>query len=658
MSKRLYKNIFIKSMLRQPVRSALLIILIATVSFAFVLRTVEYTIVSNQISQISGFFQSVGILSHRDGITADVSPAIDIIAQSPYVAFYDRRRGFEGTLDNMYNAYIEGSRYWFASFAYRYFQQDFEMRELINLMPRLRTPPDFAGFVSGDSFFYGELIYIEYMGWPSWGRGWGFYPHKLLHIQVDDVLQGYPDRVAPGRIIRLRMDFPNFPEQQYSPLTGMEIGQRYFVKGTFYYFLDNMQRDSRHVMMFIRQFGDQQLWYVPVALGETVDTISLGLCKQLQFAQHVQSAVYLRTTKDMTSLPYSQEGLGMLSLRSGRLLNMDDYINANPVIVIPRRFAEIREVSVGDTITININANQHLVYSPYYLLSNYGDMDPMPVPITAFPELGVLSKPGTYPVITLELEIVGIYDMFRWRPIGTNWSSLSKFMFIPDSLIPNYWGLQSAHFGDISPYYSPALWFSFVLHQPRYQGAFLWDSRDALADLGFRVNFVGRDGSSFLNAADTILLSTTLNLVIFSLVLALVLAFTVALFMWQRNREYAILRALGCPSAKIFIQSVIALLFFSIPAVIVGGVAGWFYAIRLAQDTIAGFGEIMADVLGRHLMTAQREELIGSYMEMAVPSISRLVMFCMIIVVSMLVLITIINLRTARQSVLEILKGA
>jgi len=657
MTKRLYKNIFIKSMLRQPVRSALLILLIATASFAFVLRAVEYTIINNQISQISGFFQSVGVLSHRDGITADVSPAIDVIAQSPYVSFYDRRRGFEGTLDNMYNAYIEGSRYWFASVAYRYFQHDFEMQDLINLMPRLRTPAEFAGFVSGDSFFYGELINIEYVGWSAWGRGWGFYPHKLLYIRVDDVLQGYPDRVAEERIVRLRMDFPDFPNY-YSPLIGMEIGQRYFVKGTFYYFLDNLQRDSRQVMMFIRQIGHQQLWYVPVAPGETIDTVALGLCHQLQFAQHVQSAVHLRTTKDMTSMPFAQEGLGMLSLRSGRLLNMDDYINARPVIVIPRRFAEIREVGVGDTITVTVNADQHIVYSPYYLISNYGDMDPMPVLITAFPELGVLSKPGSYPAIALELEVVGIYDMFRWRPMHTNWSSLSKFMYIPDSLIPAYWGLESAHFGDIQPGYSPALWYSFALHDPRYQAAFLWDTRDALADLGFRINFVGRDGSSFLNAADTILMSITLNLIIFSLVLALVLAFTVALFMWQRSREYAILRALGCPTKNIFMQSIVALLFFGTPAIIAGSVAGWIFALRLAQDTISGFGEIMADVLGRHLMTAQRDELISSYIEMAAPSLGRLAAFSITILASMLILLTIINLRTARQSVLEVLKGA
>jgi len=667
------KNIFIKSMLRQRMRSALLVLLIATASFAFVVRVVEYIVISNQISHISGFFRSVGVITHRDGVTADVAPAVDIIAQSPYVPTYDRRRGFEGTLEGMYNAYIEGSRYWFASYAYRHFPDYFGVRELVNLMPRLRPVEGFAGFVSGDSFFYGELVYIEEIwGW-AWGRDWGFYPHVLLHFNVDDVLQGYPDRVSEGRTIRLRMDAPHhlfsadlstiyvdvdspdFPSFANSPLANMEVGQRYFVKGTFYYFLDRMQLDSRHVMMFIRELGDD-LWYVPVQPGEMVDTVALGLCDQLEMTQHVQSAVYLRTTRDMNYLPFSLEGQGLLSLRSGRLLDMDDYIYARPVVVIPRHFSERRQVDIGDTITVNVNAQQHMVYSPYYLLSNYGDMDPMPVPLTVFPELGVLSKPGGYPSITLELEVVGIYDMFRWRPIGTGWSSLNKFMYIPDSLLPADWGLQSAHFGDISPDFTPAVWYSFVLHEPGYEAAFMWETRDALADLGFRVRFIGRDGSAFLNAAETIMMSLTLNLAIFTLVLALVLAFTVALFMWQRSREYAILRALGCPSKNIFVQSVSALSFFGVPAVIVGGIAGWFTALILARGTIAGFGEIMGDVLGRHLLTSERADLIAYYTGMTMPPIGLLAVFSAIIIVAMLTLISIINVRTARKSVLEVLK--
>jgi len=647
------KNVFIKSMLRQRVRSILLLLLIATASFAFVARAVEYIVISDRILEISKHFQNVGVLSHRDGITADASGVIEYIADSPYVAFYDRRRGFEGTLTDMRNAYIEGSRYWRASWVYRYHRNDFELREYINLMPRLRPIDGFAGFVSGDSYFYGELLQVVHVYHPPWWGAVGFYPHKLLFIQVDQVVQGYPERLYEGQVLRLRMDFPDGWD---STLAGMEIGQRYFLKGTFFWRLDRMQFDSAIITKYIQPLGEQELWYIPVAPGETVDTAAFGLCRELELVRHVQSAMYIRTTRDMTAMPNVEEDIGVISLIDGRFIDLDDYQNARPVVVIHRHFAQRRQVGVGDTITINVNADQHLVYSPYYIIGNTHDTNPLPEPVMAFPELGVLSNPSGYPAVTLELEVVGIFDLIRWVPIHTGWSSVNKFMFIPDSLLPSEWELQSAYFGDIAPGYTPVLWYSFVLHDERDQSAFLWDTREALAEHGFRVDFIGRDGSGFWAAADTILMSITLNLVIFSVLLVVVLVFTVALFMWQRNKEYAILRSLGCPAKNVFTQSAATLLLFGLPAVVAGSAAGWFFAIRLVEDWMAGFGEFVTDALSGVFLFAGREERIASYMEPSLPSGNWLVALCATILAAILLLNAIGNMRAAKRSVLEMLR--
>ena len=650
------KNIYITSMMRQPVRTMLLMLLIATASFTFVMRATEYIVVRNQISEMSVFFQSVGVLSHREGITADVSPAMNLIAESPFVASYQRQRGFEGTLLDMPNAYIEGSRYWRASWVYRYQVEDFFAREYLHLLPRLRPMEDFAGFVSGDSFFYGEVLAMGHVDSPGWGAGpWGFYPHKLIYVEVDSVLQGYPDRLYEGQTLLLRIDLP---EGEESPLTGLEVGQRYFFHGTFYFMLERMQIRSNPTTKFIQPLGESGLWYVPVAPGETVDTEALGLCRQLEFTHHAQRAVYLRTTQDMVSMPTFLECRNLLRLRAGRLLDMDDYLHARPVVLIQQRFADRRQIGVGDTITISVNPSQHLVHSPYYLTGSLCDMNPFTERITAFPELGILSTPGAYPVITLELEVVGIFDLFFLPRIWTGWSSLNKFMFIPDSLLPADWGLQSAHFGEIGPDYTPALWYSFTLHNLRDQGEFLWYTREALADMGFRVSFVGRDGSEFWATADTMMLSIAINLIMFSVVLALVLLLTVAIFLWQRNRDYAILRSLGRSANKISIQATFALLLFGLPAVMAGSAAGWFYAIAVARDKIAGFAEIIADNAGAHLVPSRREAIVAYYTEAAMPHTIWLIALCAIILAAMLIFLTIGNLRAARVSVLEKLQGA
>jgi len=665
------KNIYIKSMLRQPFRSLLMVLLIATASFTFVVRAVEFIIVRDRIAEMSAFFHTVGFLSHRDEYVADVSQAIEVIAQSPYVSSYDRRRGFEGVLVDMQNAYIEGSRYWRASTFYNHFYGN-EMfdgylatfRTYIDLLPRLRPVDGFAGFVSGDSFFYGELLDIRVVSFPAWGFSDGFVPHKLLEVRVDDVLQGYPERVHDGRIVLLRVDASFWVVNEEMHLVwpfdieAMEIGQRYFFKGTFYWMLEQMQVYSRTITMFMRPLGNNNLWYIPVIPGETIDIEAIeGLSHQLSFTRHVQSAVYLRTTRDMTSLPFTQVGRGLKTIRDGRFIDKDDYLNVNPVVVIHSHFADRRQVGIGDTITMTVNADQHLVYSPYYLLVNFHDA-PLTEISTIIPELGVLSVPGAYPYMTLELEVVGIFDLFRFRPIYTGWSSLNKYMYIPDSLIPADWGLQSAHFGEIGADYSPALWYSFTIDNPRDRNAFLWDMRETLASMGFRVHFVGRDGSGFFAAADTILLSIAINMAMFSIVLILVLTFTVALFMWQRNKEYAISRAIGRSAKSMYFCSTVALLVFGVPSVIFGSIAGWFFAIQLATDAVYGFGEIIASEVGTHLMTSDREALIAYYMESDLPPMTYLAALCAIIIFTMFMLATIGNLHISRRSVLETLKGA
>jgi len=643
-------------MFRQPLHTLLLVLLIAAASFGLVTRSVEYIAIRDRIHLISGFFHNVGVLSHRDGITADASEAIAYLANHPDVVFYDRRRGFEGTLVDMHNFYVEGSLYWLASWAYRYFPDLFDASEYIALLPRLRPVDGFAGFGSGDSFFYGTVTNVSRVthatGRDAW---WGFYPHKVLYVEVDKVVQGYPTRLYEGQTLRLRMDFPEGWED--SPLEGIEVGQRYFFIGTFYYMLGRLQLDSRTITKFIKPIGEvDPIWYVAVEEGDEIDTAALGLCQQLKFARHVQSAVYLRTTRDMSAMPYAQDYLDKVTLWDGRFINYEDYLEARPVVVIQRRFAERQRIRIGDTITVNVNADQHLIYYPYYIVGN-PDGIPTPQRVMIYPELGILSVPGSYPYVTLELEVVGIFDLFRRRLVSTHWSSLNKFMFVPDSVIPADWGLQSAHFGEIGDNYVPALWSSFILNDPRNQLDFLWDTRESLAEMGFRADFLGRDGSGFWNATDVIMMSTTLNLLIFSVVTALVLALAAFLYLKQRSKEFIIQRSLGCSCTRVIAQSMIAITLFGLPAIIGGAIVGWYFSSRLIEDTVAGFGEIIASTIGRHFLPSEREAILEYYTQGVMPHVNWLIAFCVIIFASMLIFVFFGNLIMSNKSVLRMLQS-
>jgi len=358
----------------------------------------------------------------------------------------------------------------------------------------------------------------------------------------------------------------------------------------------------------------------------------------------------------MSAMPYAQSYLDKITLWDGRFIDYDDYLEARPVVVIQRRFAERQRIQIGDTLTININADQHLLYSPYYIVGN-PDNVPTPQRVMIYPELGILSVPGGYPYITLELKVVGIFDLFRHRLISTHWSSLNKFMFVPDSIIPADWGLQSAYFGEIKENYTPALWYSFILNSPRDQANFLWDTRESLAEMGFRASFLGRDGSGFWSVSDTIMMSTTLNLLIFAMVTALVLALAVFLYIKQRAKEFVILRSLGGSSARVITYSMVAIGLFSLPAVIGGAIAGWFFSGQLIEDSVAGFGEIIASTIGRHFLPSEREAILEYYTQAAMPHINWLIAFCVIIFVAILIFVLIGNLIVANKSVLRMLQN-
>ena len=212
-------NIFIKSMLRQRVRTAILVLLIAAAAFAFVMRAVEYFIVTEQLKTIAGFYRSIGFLQLDGGEHAyyNVITGADAIKDSEYIAFEDRRRGAEGTVAGMFNSNIEGF--------YGYGN------------PWVTHTQSHT-----DSFFYGELIALENLQYS--------FPQCVeLTVRVDHVLTGYPEHVTEEQVIMLRYYLGEaekaaqwahieehggeaiFPE---TPVDGMVVGQRYLLRGVYY----------------------------------------------------------------------------------------------------------------------------------------------------------------------------------------------------------------------------------------------------------------------------------------------------------------------------------------------------------------------------------------------------------------------------------------
>lgn len=165
------KSAFIKSTMRQPIRTLALFLLIGLITFAFVSSATEYLIISNVVKDVGGFYNSIGSISPHDASTYDVTKGADLIAQSSRIRFEDRRRIISGVLEGVYNGDVDG------------FSSDQEGSTYTR------------GLHINEILFTGELIKREYD--EKLGEAGGY----VLDFSTEQVLYGYPEYLKQGEKI-------------------------------------------------------------------------------------------------------------------------------------------------------------------------------------------------------------------------------------------------------------------------------------------------------------------------------------------------------------------------------------------------------------------------------------------------------------------------
>ena len=669
-------NIFAKSAMRQPARSLLLAVLIGASLFAAVSRFVEYMVVSEQIRTIAGFFQSTGALVSLDGNpAADAREAADLIESNPLVVFGDRRRGFEGLLRDIQNPSHPGESHWLAPAYFprpvgpwlsedpTMFSRDRARFDLIAWGHfRYRDYPGFARYESSDAFFSGTLVDMYYTtaldpdyhdtGLIWLGDSW-FAPNVNLVVRADNVLAGYYDHVSSGAYVILRYHLIDGGH----PFDGLEIGGRYFFKGTRYFLLGDgghspfsreagIDNPRRRNVLFSQPLNDEGLFYVPLADGMP-DFDALGLPhihNEIVFTNHVQRNVFIRTTRDMAAIDADA-----ISVLSGRLPNLEDYAEARHVVAIHQVFANQRGLGVGDTIRVEVKREQHIVEADFYFerwTASY---------LGTFRDLLALSNPLADSVHELELEIIGIYDMYRMEWPEVHVSSIPRTVFIPDSLLPGLHVL-TAPWGELPQDYIPAVWYSFVLRDSRYVDGFIESYGGILEEMGFHLSFRGASSANFWISANITLQSMAINAALFAILLMLALMLSGYFAISQRRRDFAVLQALGLPTKSIKAQFVAANMALWVPAIIAGSWLGWNYSMEMAMGTLRPFAEMLVDSIGEWRPWVI-EEMTANFLSAALPSASLLVLMCAAAIAAVFALL-LGGLRVLlRYPVLEQLQG-
>ena len=527
------KNIYLKSTLRQPVRTLFLLLLIAVISFVGIARALEYVIIQQETDRLGGYYRSIGQLSQTGAYDDDVAQGAEIVTKSPYVKFEDRRRICSGVLNGLYNSDVDG------------YMSDYE------------GSGHESGIHVSDIVVYGTLInrrYNENLG-EILGKSGGYY----LSFKVDHVEAGYPEYVIEGDTVGL-VYFQ--AEGETSSIEEMEVGGRYLVRAFFHpgFVMGDWTRAGDYLIM--KPLIENGPWFAAAREGASADLSADELTRlqtELEVLRENQRAMMVQTTKDMSAMPDMQQVTRLYYLTEGRWLTREDDLEVRRVCVVHNDFAKLRGLSVGSTITLTLRDLKEPSYYGY---------------------IAGTEADGSFkqaPTTEVTFEIVGLYrlQMGRLQP-----TSRSLELFIPDSCMPEEYYIDDTEF-----LYSDL--YSFVLNSTLEEDAFLSEVGPELEKLGMRVTFVENNGQEFWASVLPLRQSAAVNAVLFGVVLVLALALSVFIYLRQRRRELAILRALGMPRGKALRGLLSPLLLIGGMGILAGGLLSWEDTLEKASQTLA-----------------------------------------------------------------------
>jgi len=655
------QNVFLKSSLRQPLRKLLLAALIFIATFAFVVRAVEYFIVSEELDRIEGLYISIGTLAPIFPMNIaddrDVRQAADLIGGSPFVRYEDRRVFVQGVLSDITNTTAIGE---IARPFGGYFQPSYNELDInaidhyifatILSEPILNDIDRIIVRIRIDEMLVGDNQALRQF--PLWFEGLS---ERSLEIMNRVVIS-----------MSLTAEEARLFEEGLHPMADIEVGRQYFFRvtpsrsfptdGTIRPLIGNDGK-TKYLFSTIGRNSDEFVWNVNIDLRDsdltffvdTSDTAALDsmldhLRMDMELARENLHSLMVIGTVDMENMPRMQNprsarlSFGWVVAPDGnsRWLTHDDYLSRNPVAVVPLHMATRKGLRVGETFTITLRNNPRPAWIDQETTSRFaqfgeGWWDTVPQGWWATSE--TREDWDSFDTYELELEVVGVY----WNtPIGRSWNNFQNTeIYVPASLIPEGFGW------DDSPLLTSM--YSFILTSSRDERAFLDTYGPRLESMGFRASFLPNGFDNFAAAADPIRLSITFNLILFSIVSVSVFALTVFLYLRQWRKTLAIARALGITAIKSLRHLCEPALYVWVPAIVLGSVAAWNFAIRQSQDTLGEIGEFLADDGVANAASRSLAELLA-----------------LIGVIALLVFtgLTILGVLMARRSVLEQLQGA
>jgi len=566
-------RVYLYSTLRQPVKMAMLLLVMALATFAFVSRSMEYLIVRQETERLGEYYQSIGTLeSTATDKWADTGAAVKFLEDNPYVKFVDTYHYTSGVIQSGFT----------------------------NADTDLQTSD-----MSRYAVFYGTL--------------WS-YNDQYFHFVVDSVITGHPEYIYEGiSAILYRTESQDIPDAASVQLVK---GERYLVIGYYSLFPPShieydpsTGRMTGIHMLLSCPLKEDIFYHVPE--GQEIEWSDPKLEEIADFVFDIrdeQSSLNIISTKDMSSLPLIQGTTPQIYLTNGRWLDSGDNTGAVKSCVIHAGLASSRNLAVGDLITIQLrDIPSCFGYDrPYPLWKSKYFYHPLKVePDGSFSEGDARLdtqyqhsglSPREVQTCTETFEIVGIYDYTDkyQRTVVRN------FAYIPASAVPESFSMTTA--GTLGPqeikrfelieketYISTALpapgAVSFVLKSPEMGNPFLDEARSALAPLGFQIFLIDNGWDAFQATVEPMRRSSLLNASVFAVLLVVTFALIAVIYYRIRLKEVAITRALGVPAKNCAWGVSVPLSLTGLMGVGIGGMLGWWYTINHAESFLQALSE-------------------------------------------------------------------
>jgi len=593
------------------------------------------------MNRIEEFYRTVGSLIPNDPIANNnVYHAAEIIGNSPFVQMEDRRSITQATMYGVQNvlrgyhtvgghSFMRGER----AFSYKDLDYIFDTVAIVRVA-RIHDR------------------YVRIVGQAGGNMG------RTLTMDIQEVLYG----INPFLGVRQYMSTFPIDEDGNSDIDHVQQGEYYLVR-----MVKQADYPTAVVVDIFPLFDD--VYFVNANDATAMEAAFTTMENDLATIYANSHMLMLTGTQDMTLLPLVQSGV--YERFQGRFITHEDYQDGNHVMVVPQRLDSLRSgARVGETVTLTLRDMRTFTdgaplpptdHPLFWQIPEGAEAHWRNIPAGYFTSIPTgYGGWQDYPYITIEVEVVGTYfvsdrwGLPRWAHISDNFWNMEAF--VPASIIPEGWGIVDAHI--LSGAYS------FLLRNPDDDVAFMAAYGAQLTAMGFSVQFVGEDPTNFLMSAVPIRNSIRINLLLFSAVLAVVLALTVFLFLRQRYKEFAILRALGISQGSATWQVAVPVLLFWLPIVIAASIGAWYFALDQAATSL----QILAE-LGTHTDQGQAVTVMNFLDRMrfdaemaaavAIPELSMvyLVWLAVGMIVAWLCAVLVGTLSFASKSMISLIQG-